>query len=592
MKTRLSFTMLLAVATAGFAYDQASSPAPMSRLPVKEATVFKDGHAFVLREGRLPVNADGQVMMDDLPRPIIGTFWAYSKESNAKLASVVAGRKKMSIERTALTLRELVEANLGADAIVTETNNLSYPCTLIGFPTRSSKELMATSPPGADERLPQKGNLVLLKTAEGIKAIPFDQIRDITFKQPLHAKTAQEEFRDFLTLKLDWSGQPPDPTAELGLVYLQKGLRWIPGYKVDLDGQGHAHLRLQATVLNELTDLEDVTLQLVIGVPTFYFKDTLDPMAIQETAAQLSAFFQEGRDRQNRQSALASQFSNAFMAQTQAARMGDFRGGAIEGESGSGPEFPESARNEDLFVFTVRNVTLKQGERMVLPIAECTVPYEDVFVLDLPFAPPPEMARNLNNQQQADMARLFTAPKVMHKARLMNQSNYPFTTAPALILRQGQVIAQGMMTYTAIGASSDLTLTAAVDLQVNKTDNETGRTPNAFQLNGDQYMRVDLAGEVRVTNHRPRSVKLEVTRYVLGHVDTADHDGQVKMSNVFESRDFLPIGGYDSGPYWWNWFSWPWWWHHVNGVGSITWQLHLDPSQETGLGYTWHYYWR
>ncbi len=539
MKTYISLPLLLAVATAGLAADQPVSPAAVSRLPVKEVTVFKDGHAFVLHEGRLPMSAAGEILMDNLPRPVIGTFWAYSKEPKAKLVSVVASRKKLSVERTALTLRELVEANEGAEAVVTETNNLAYPCTLLGFPTRSSKELLDTSPPGAAEQLPQQGNLVLLKTAEGIKALPFEQIREVTFKQPPRAKAAQEEFRDFLTLKFNGGGQAPGPTADLGLMYLQKGLRWIPSYKVELDGQGHAQLRLQATVLNELTDLEDVTLQLVIGVPTFYFKDTLDPMALQEMAAQLSAYFQEGGGRQNRRSALASNFSNAIMTQT--ARMGDFRGGG-EGGGGAGPEFPESARNEDLFVFTVRHVTLKQGERMVLPIAECTVPYEDVFALDLPFAPPPEMARNLNNQQQAELARLFSAPKVTHQARLTNKSSYPFTTAPALILRQGRVIAQGMMTYTAVGARSDLALTTAVDLQVKKTDNETTRTPNAFQQNGDQFMRVDLTGEVRVTNHRAQPVRLEVTRYVLGHVDSADHDGTVQMSNVFESRDYLPVG--------------------------------------------------
>ena len=88
-----------------------------------------------------------------------------------------------------------------------------------------------------------------------------------------------------------------------------------------------------------------------------------------------------------------------------------------------------------MFVFTVQHVTLKQGERMVLPIAEFTLPYKDVFTLELPFAPPPEVRGNLNNEQQRELARLFNAPKVMHKVRLTNKSKYPLTTAPALIVR-------------------------------------------------------------------------------------------------------------------------------------------------------------
>ena len=50
----------------------------------------------------------------------------------------------------------------------------------------------------------------------------------------------------------------------------------------------------------------------------------------------------------------------------------------------------------------------------------------------------------------------------MHKLRLTNNSKYPLTTAPALILRDGRVLAQGMMTYTATGADVDLAITTAV----------------------------------------------------------------------------------------------------------------------------------
>src|SRR5438046_138540 len=38
-----------------------------SRLPVKEITVFKDGHAFVAHEGELPCDSQGNVLMDYLP---------------------------------------------------------------------------------------------------------------------------------------------------------------------------------------------------------------------------------------------------------------------------------------------------------------------------------------------------------------------------------------------------------------------------------------------------------------------------------------------------------------------------------------------
>src|SRR5207245_287940 len=239
----------------------------------------------------------------------------------------------------------------------------------------------------------------------------------------------------------------------------------------------------------------------------------------QQNLAQLSQYFQTDGGRN---SPLAYQFGNAIMSQ-QMARATEYRPASVPGEGGSlGPEIGDAGKNEDLFVFNMPHVTLKKGERMVLPIAEFTLPYKDVFTLELPFAPPPEVRGNFNNEQQRELARLFNAPKVMHKIRLSNTSKYPLTTAPALILREGRVLAQSMMTYTSSGSSVDLAITTAVDLQVKKSELETKRTPNALQENGSSYSRIDLAGKITLTSHRAQSASLEVARYVLGLADSAD----------------------------------------------------------------------
>ncbi len=578
--------MMLAFSLASLA--AAAPPAPLSsleRLPVKEVTVFKDGHAFVAHEGKLPTDGAGNVLLDYLPTPVIGTFWAYSTDKNVKLAAITASQQKVWVERTALNLRELLEANVSAPVIITEVNSNRYSATLLGFPERSSEELAKTSPPGGDERLPEKGNLVLLQTSDGVKAVGLERIQDVTFSKPHKPASGKEEFRSLLALKLDWGRKPPAKSADIGLVYVQKGIRWIPSYKVDLDGNGNAVVRLQATILNELTDLDDATVQLVIGVPTFAFKDTIDPMALQQTAAQLSAFFQ-GPASGSRANALAANFSNAMM--TQVARMGDYRAADTAG-GGPPADLPEGAKNEDLYVFTLKNVRLKKGARMVVPVAEYTVPYKDAYVLEMPFAPPAETWRQFNNQQQVELARLFSAPKAMHKVRLANKSPYPFTTAPALVLKEGKVIAQGMMTYASPGASVDLNLTTAVDIQVKKTDNETKRTPNAFHLNGNNHLKVELAGAIKLTNHRAQAVEVEVIRYMLGHTDSAGQEGVIQNANVFETTEFMPAG--EAYPTWWHWYSWPWWWHHVNGVGKVTWNVKLDPGKSVDLSYAWHYLW-
>jgi len=218
------------VCTSAIAADKAMPLATFTKLPIKELTVFKDGHALVAHEGKMPTDKRGNVVMDHLPVPVIGTFWPYCAQGGARLTSVVASPKRVLVERTALTLRELIEANIGAQAIITESGKNPYEATIIDLPARSSEELARTSPPSSAERVPQQGNLILLKTWEGTKAIPIERIQEVTFRGPHKSKVTGEEFRNLLTLQLDWADKKPDKEANVGLFYVQKGVRWIPSW--------------------------------------------------------------------------------------------------------------------------------------------------------------------------------------------------------------------------------------------------------------------------------------------------------------------------------------------------------------------------
>src|SRR5262245_28208689 len=122
MKQLISFLLILLLLSASFTtFAQSAAPlSALARMPVKEVTVFKDGHAFVLHEGTMPTDASGNVVMDYLPAPVLGTFWAYAADTKSKLSSVVAGQRRVQVERTALRLAEMLEANPGAEVLVTE----------------------------------------------------------------------------------------------------------------------------------------------------------------------------------------------------------------------------------------------------------------------------------------------------------------------------------------------------------------------------------------------------------------------------------------------------------------------------------------
>jgi hypothetical protein len=537
-------------------------------------------------------------MMDYLPSPTLGTFFPYCRERNARLASVVAGMRRVSVSRTALTLKELIEGNPGVAVRIDEVTGqglqektLTYDATILGVPTRSSEELDETSPPNSGEQLPEKSNLALLKTATGTSVVSLDRIQSITFKDDFKSKLSSEEFRNLLNLKLKWDG-PPRDSAEVGMVYLQRGLRWIPSYKVNLRQDGMAQVKLQATLVNELTDLDDVTCNLVIGVPNFTFGDSTDPMAVQNVAAQLSPHFTAA----NR---TAMAFSNAIMSQApmlQGATNGTIGAqGADENTQdltgGASAEVSGSQRNEDLFVFTTSHVSLKKGQRMVVPIAEYEMKYRDLYTLSLPFTPPSDV-RMYGSQPQREVARAFATPKVMHKIRLSNRSANPLTTAPVLILKDGKLVAQGMSTYTAPNSTCDVTLTSAVEVKVKKTEKETKRTPEAVRLNGDSYSRVDLEGDLELTNFADKPVEIEVKRFVLGKFAGTAQGGKAEMINVFEDVDLATEVSDYSYSRWWGWYNWPSWWQSMNGMGRATWNVTLEPRKPVSLQYKWYYYWR
>jgi len=579
-------TLALGMLSASLALAHADTPAEqaasLTQMPVKEVTIFKDGHAFVVHQGRVPTDARGLVVLDRLPAPVLGTFWPYAAERDVKLTAVTASRRRVRGEETAIDLRGLLEANPGKAVEVVDTDGQSISGRIRGLPARPSDELQPAGGAPTRDVLPAKGNIVLLETGQGTLALPLERIRSVSFKDEPASSYASESFRNLLTLSFAWPDPRPRRDIEVGMAYVQNGLRWIPSYRVTIGGAGKARVELQATLVNELVDLDGVTANLVVGVPTFAFKNSVDPMALQETVAQLGAFFDSG-------SASGYAMSNAIMSQV--ASLGDSRMKAVGGkradqEPGAGPEIEGSEKDEDMFVFTVKGVTLKKGERMVLPVTEHELAYRDVYVLDLPYAPPAELQVNVNDNQQRELARLLGAPRFTHVLRLANSGPAPLTTAPALIASGDRVLGQGLMVYTAPGADCDLALTKAVDLSVTKRDKESGRVPSALTVDGSSYLRVDLKGTIDITNRRDQAVDIEVKRSVLGHADTAGQLGKVEMVNAYEE------GGAGALPPWWGWYGWPGWWGAVNGTGQFTWKARIEAGKSLSLTYTWHYFWR
>jgi len=530
-------------------------------LPIREVTVFKDGHAMVLRSGVAATNAAGDVVLDELPLPVLGTFWAFEDTEAAGLRSVRAGRVDEATQVEPGSIQDLLMLAVGEDVVLR-----------IGSDTEIRGRL--TKIVGGT------GGTALVAGDDGLVAVPMGQIQRVTFADPAVADRKREEVRhaERLTIDLGWDGAPA-AEARVGMAYIQKGLRWIPSYRVTLLDDDTARVELQATLVNELADLHDVSMHLVVGVPTFAFEHTLDPIGLQDQIADLGQYFRRADQSGN-------MFSNAIM--TQSARMAETRDFMPAGGPGGPPdvEVGGTESQEDLYVFHVDHVTLARGERLVVPIAVTEVPYEPVYTLDIPIAPPTETWQYFNTDQQRQIAQMLAQPKATHVLRMTNTSEHPFTTAPALVIREGRPLAQNLMRYTAKNAKVDLEVTKAVDIRIESSSKETGRDARALDWNGHTYARIDLAGLTEITNYKDNAIKLEVTRYVLGLADGASHDGEASQIDFFTDLDWS-----DPTFQWYRWYGWPWWWSRLNGAAKFEWDLEMKPGERVELESKWHYMW-
>jgi hypothetical protein len=328
--------------------------------------------------------------------------------------------------------------------------------------------------------------------------------------------------------------------------------------------------------------LKDATVNLVIGVPSFYFKDATDPMALNQMLAQLSPYFQNDSSTQfSMSNALMTQNSGGFNGRAE-------RAAAPVAPPNLGPEIGDSTQTEDLFVFTIKNVTLAKGQRMVFGVSQQTLDYKDVYTLDVGYVPPTEINRQID-ARLTELAKQMAAPKVMHKIRMTNSNVQPFTTAPALILKDGKLLSQGLMTYASKGGTADITLTTAIEVRVKKKDKESRRTANAANFNGDPYWRIDIASSLELINNSNKAIEVEVTRHVLGNLEKASEGVKAEMVNLLEDDDST---GASSRPSWWSNYPWPAWWSHFNGIGRLTWTAKLEPGKSNEQSYSWYYYWR
>ena len=570
-------------------------------LPVVELTAFKDGHALVVREGTIAVQQKEtagepveEVLLEGLPSPLLGSFWPYATDEGRRVVSATATQIASQGAREVGGVSELLQQNVGAE--------------VVGY-LRSDDQWQAVSGTIVQAN---NGLLVLKLPGGSVRALPLESVREVSLagEDGIERTIKTTSTATGLRLRLgDETDAPPGKKkandkgngkandkanktanktagdeAGIGLLYVEKGFRWIPQYRVTLGEEGQAEYVLRATLVNDLIDLRDSRVNLVVGVPMFAFAGQTDPIALAANVEQAIEALSFGwRPR-------------GLQAQTHLMRNSamDFDSDGLVAEAAPSVQLGAATKAEDLFVFTVDHVTLQKGERMSIELARGTLEYEHQYAVTLPVLPPREIAAARNNQAKFEqVARRLERPEVEHDLRLRNTTKQPFTTAPVLLLQaagEGQrerVLAQAMMSYTAPGGQSSVSLGKAIDVAVSLEEEETGRQGGVRVHGGDRFDRVDLAGTISVQNRRGTPITIKVRRYVPGPLASVSEGGTKSTLSPFETESGSPM---DVGS-WWLGYR-PNWYAALNPTSRAEWTLEVPQSGTETVSYEWHYFWR
>ena len=396
---------------------------------------------------------------------------------------------------------------------------------------------------------PGQSNLALISTSTGTVAVNKNNVSWAEFEGSAGADyTTKEKVKRFRFKVTGAKAKVPVTVA-----YLQKAISWSPAYLVELIDDKKARITMQGLLMNDVEDVEGVDVYFVVGFPNFVFADTMSPLALTQSVAEFVEGL--GREQPRRRYDITAQQSVAYGY-----------GGGYGGPAGPPGEttFGYSSRTEtpgapeeDLFLYQMKDVSLKKGERAYYTVFSAEVPYEHVYEWTIPDTSNVRSDGYVENSERNEGAP--AEDQVWHKLRLTNESKFPWTTAPGMAMSKGQPLSQDTLAYTPKGAKGDLKLTIATDIKAKKAESERSRED--ARITSYSFSKVTADGTLTVKNFKSQPVTVMVKKTLVGGVVSADQGGRVDKTAVGLKA--------------------------VNPTSVISWELPLKSGEEKTLAYTY-----
>ena len=473
------------------------------RPPITEAVIFPDGFAFLVRKGEVTLE-NGECVLDLLPPALNGSLEVFSADSGLILEEVVAYQDEKAEDLPVHSLAELFRANIG------------IPVELLvdGEVVRGVVKSFLDP------------NYVVVATADDEdsgtdRLYPLAAIASYRFLEPVSLIRQETGYEGKLRVRFRESGVR-SATYPVGISYLQGGLSWSPEYIINIDPSEQSGVfSFSGVVQNDVDDLVNTTVYLAESGPQFAFG--LSPLVVFATDQGFAANRAELTVRGVHSDKLA------FAA---------------------GPEMETAASRVMYNMYRRNEVTLKKGERVLLPLYRSGVRVEPLYQVRL--------------FRSAGSSGQIGAEPVWKVYRIYNNSPFPWIEGRVMLMMAERPLGMGDFPYIARNQSGEIRVMMEPAIRVKANEVEFERVQGGIDFQDREYAFVRIRGEIELDNTKDTEVTLKVTHEVPGEVVSIGEGGTVVKKAVLQA-----------GP---------------NPTSELNWEITLWPRSQHKLTYTYQTY--
>lgn len=491
---------------AGIALLNFSGTVRADETPAKSRIVsiglFKNGLAVIKRE--LTVDGPGTYVLEEVPEPVHGTYWV---ESGGSVESLVKMREVEVPARQSATVN--FQEELAGKKVTIHFRGEKVPPlsgTIVELP-RSDRNDEARARERSvryyGEVPAQPPRMLIVQTAKGRAYVDSS---DIVYVEAEGASDKVKQRRPVLHLTV---GGTEKKKATIGITYLARGISWAPSYRVDISDPKTLTIEQSAVIKNELAKLDGAEVKLISGFPSVQFAHVTSPLSPHMT---WSTFFDQLSRRldwehDSTRNIASQQLSNAHMP------------------TPLNLSAMPSGEGVDIHYQSIGKRTLAEGEALSLSLASGKASYERIVEWLIPDT------RDEDGRAHGGRQRRGDNPDDEHDAawdalKFKNPFKFPMTTAPALVMANGQFNGQRLSYWVNSGEETMLRVTKALSVRTRALEYEdqmpNGKERELVWVGGRQYRKVTVQGDLTVNNHRQEVVSMVIRRRFSGDLQKAD----------------------------------------------------------------------